>query len=563
MSSPESARGVRRPGVVLAAIVLAACGLVASTWHVFGHTWDEPEHIAAGMELLDRGHYDYDIQHPPLARLLLALGPYLAGARSQGKPPPDGRSEGVAILYGGGHYDLYLTLARAGALPFLALLIVVTYALARRVLAPDGALLAAGFLAATPAVLGHAGLATLDVPAAAVSLAALDAFERWLRVGRLREAAWLGLATGIAVGTKLSAIPFIGLGAGVFLLLRLVGRPEEPRSRAPFPRLPAFLVAAFLASSVLTLAYGGHFIYLTNEAHQFNPALGYLFGYVPGPAHDLAYAVAAKFKVPLALQWLIGGIQALTVHNQAGHPSYLFGVTGTAGWWYFYLVALAVKTPLPLAAAGVAGLGLLARDGWRHRDPAALAPPLLFVVLLAFCSLYSHINIGVRHVLVLYPLLALGASVAVLRLWEGVRAGGAGRGALAGAALALGGLWLGVTLARTWPDYLAYFNETVAEPRRVLVDSDLDWGQDFRRLTIRLRALGVPSVALAYLGTADLAREPLPPYRVLGPDAHATGWIAVSALARIKAPHQFDWLDAYVPVERVGKTIDLYYIPPG
>jgi hypothetical protein len=51
--------------------------------HVVGvsHTWDEPEHLAAGLELLDRGRYDYDTQHPPIARVLVALGPYLAGAR--------------------------------------------------------------------------------------------------------------------------------------------------------------------------------------------------------------------------------------------------------------------------------------------------------------------------------------------------------------------------------------------------------------------------------------------------------------------------------------------------
>src|SRR5208282_2115690 len=115
------------------------------------------------MALLDHGRYDYDIQHPPLARLAIALGPYLAGARSQGNSPPDGRPEGVAILYGRGHYDLYLTLARAGALPFLALLVIMTYAFARLVLSRAGALLATGFVATTPVILGHGALATLDV----------------------------------------------------------------------------------------------------------------------------------------------------------------------------------------------------------------------------------------------------------------------------------------------------------------------------------------------------------------------------------------------------------------
>ena len=135
---------------------------------------------------------------------------------------------------------------------------------------------------------------------------------------------------------------------------------------------------------------------------------------------------------------------------------------------------------------------------------------------------------------------------------------------VAGGVLALGlaaSVW---TLVRTWPDYLAYFNPFAPHPEQVLVDSDLDWGQDFKRLTKRLAELKVPSISLAYLGTADLNREPLPSYRLLNnPEQPVTGWVAVSALARAYAPGHLAWLRAYPVRERIGKTIDLYYIPPG
>jgi len=39
------------------------------------------------------------------------------------------------------------------------------------------------------------------------------------------------------------------------------------------------------------------------------------------------------------------------------------------------------------------------------------------------------------------------------------------------------------------------------------------------------------------------------------------GWVAISALARVTNPPAYAWLDGYRPLERVGKTIDLYYIP--
>jgi hypothetical protein len=177
--------------------------------------------------------------------------------------------------------------------------------------------------------------------------------------------------------------------------------------------------------------------------------------------------------------------------------------------------------------------------------------------------MFSHINIGVRHVLILYPLLAIGSAVVVAAVLAriGRVASAARRGALA-AGVGLAFVLEFAPLA-AWPDYLPWFNLLAPVPQRILVDSDLDWGQDFRRLQASLRAHAVPSVALAYAGTADLPREHLPPYRLLGPDERASGWIAVSELARIHAPKRFHWLDAYAPVERVGRTIDLYYVPPG
>ena len=564
---PNTARARLLTLTAVALLMLLGCGLAASTWHVYGHTWDEPEHLAAGMALLDRGHYDYDIQHPPLARLMLAAGPYLAGARSQGKPPPDGMPEGIAILYGSGHYDLYLTLARAGALPFLALLIGMTYLWGRTVLGRAGALLATLLAATTPVLVGHGALAALDVPSAATCLLAMYAIQRWLETGRLMDALGMGLALGLAIGTKLSAIPFCGLGGLVLLGLHAWSAPSRGDAREPVRRLQwaaGVVLATLLIVAVLTAAYGGRIIYLTDHTHKFNQALGYLFGYVDGPLHDPAYRFFAEVPVPEAFQWIVGGIQALVVHNDSGHLSYLFGQLKLDGWRYFYAIALGVKTPLPLLLMGLAGLWRLARRGLAERAALPLVLPLTFVALFAFASVFSHINIGVRHLLVLYPLLAIGAACLTVEILAWLRRTPHGtRRTLVIAALVVAGVAETWAAVAPWPDYLPYFNVLAPHPERVLVDSDLDWGQDFRRLTLRLRALHVPSVSLAYLGTADLAHEDLPPYVRLGPDQRATGWIAVSELARIHAPQRFAWLDAYPRRERVGTTIDLYYVPPG
>ncbi len=119
--------------VVLWLTVIVTLGRVVSTYKVFSATSDEPAHISAGMEWLQFGGYTYELQHPPLARIAVALGPYLEGLRSkeQRRFTPQNLvimfDEGYDILYSKGDYDTNLAWARAETLPFLILLTTVNY----------------------------------------------------------------------------------------------------------------------------------------------------------------------------------------------------------------------------------------------------------------------------------------------------------------------------------------------------------------------------------------------------------------------------------------------------
>jgi Dolichyl-phosphate-mannose-protein mannosyltransferase len=566
-------RAERWAPVALLFLILGACLLATGCWRVYSNTWDEPEHLAAGLELLDRGKYEYDTEHPPFGRVLLALGPYLAGAHSFGTPPPDGTLEGVDILYTGGHYWRYLTLARLGTLPFLVLLLVATWLWARRLFtSPVAALLAVLLLVSVPPVLGHAALASLDVAAAATILLALYALQRWIYTALPRDAGWFGLASGLAVATKFSSVPFIGLGLLTLGLAHAAvavrGRTRTaPPSDPPVPAGPAawgertagVVFAALATLLVLFIIYGPRTEHHPGVALRFNWAVSYLLQ-KPGFDHAVG-VVLSHLWLPRELQDLVNGVVAVKAHNDTGHLSYLLGQTRLTGWWYFYLVALAVKTPIPLLVAGTAGMVWLAYEGWRRGDSWALAPLVLFVTILVFASSFSRINIGIRHVLILYPFMAIGGAYLALRAWRWVATLPARQAAIAALPLLALLTWQLSTLWRAYPDYLPYFNEAVADPERVLVDSDLDWGQDLYRLEVRARQLGITHLSLAYRGTADLTREPLPPLFILPPKQPVTGWVATSALARTRNPADYAWLNAFHPVERVGKTIDLYYVP--
>jgi hypothetical protein len=228
--------------------------------------------------------------------------------------------------------------------------------------------------------------------------------------------------------------------------------------------------------------------------------------------------------------------------------------------WYFFLVALAVKSPLAfliLVGVGVAILlnRLLYRADWRPLEPTVAAVTILLVMMPV------KVHMGVRLILVVYPLLSIAACFGAVSLWHDTAHR---RWARAATVLLLG--WLVVSSVRAHPDYLPYFNELAgSQPERILVDSDLDWGQDLMRLGEVLRSRKVDKLALSYFGTADPSRHGLPPFTELVPFRPTTGWIAISMFnLKVYRPGlagAYSWLEAYKPVLLVGRSILLYDIP--
>jgi hypothetical protein len=353
-------------------------------------------------------------------------------------------------------------------------------------------------------------------------------------------------------------ISFLALGL-THWVLALHGTPSE-RARIRRLRAAELALVALAALVPLFLGYGIRAPSEARVAARFDWAVSYLLQR-PGLDHGLG-VLLGHLWLPRELKDLVNGIVAVKAHNDGGHLAYLLGEVRMTGWWYFYLVALAVKTPIPMLLAGPLGVAWLAREGWRSGDNWRITPAVLIVAILVFASGFSHINIGIRHVLILYPLLALGAAWVVTRSWQALRRMRDRRLAAAGTVVLAAVLsWQLSALWFAWPDYLAYFNETVSHPERVLVDSDLDWGQDLRRLERAAAERKIPRLSIAYRGTADLTREPLPPFVILPPRQPTTGWVAVSWLARTRNLSDYAWLNAYQPVAHIGKSIDLYYIP--
>ncbi|MEJ0018246.1 MAG: hypothetical protein WDN25_17135 [Acetobacteraceae bacterium] len=139
-----------------------------------------------------------------------------------------------------------------------------------------------------------------------------------------------------------------------------------------------------------------------------------------GPASLLNNAVDAVVTLPLPATGFVRGIQAVYRHNEEGHWSYLLGDVRETGWWYFFPVALLVKTPLPTLLLAAIGASVLIRRSWRERRWSLAAAPLS---MLAFAPvlLASHITIGVRHALPVYCFMAVAAGGGAAWLWNGLR----------------------------------------------------------------------------------------------------------------------------------------------
>ncbi len=515
--------------LALCLIAIAAVRIV-STYTAFADVGDEPAHLACGLQYLAQHVYRYETQHPPLARAMAALGPYLDGARPVGEPNPEW--EGDAILCHSSHPSRTLSLARLGILPFFLLACLVVYFWARHHFGNPAAVLATGLFTLLPPVLAHAGLATTDMALTACLGAAFFSLVLWAERPTLPRALLTGAATALAALSKFTALGFLPAGLALaFVAYIVVERPGLNKLAALARERAASFPLAVLAGALLIWA-----------------GYGFSFGLVPG------------WNLCLPAPEFFDGIRNALHHNATGHTAYLLGQVSKTGWWYFFPVALAVKTPIAFLLLLASGAYLC----WKKRREVAYLLPLAFSLGILLPAMTSHVNIGVRHILPVY----IGFSIMAGQV------GDQPHRKPAATVLAVLLVWLAITGAIRHPDYLAYFNELVgSQPEKVLVDSDLDWRQDTKRLAQRLKELGASEVSFGqFIWKAQCLDvwPGLPHPKVINPLVPVEGWTAVSPTLDKTTQYGMDyrfpnlqpWFDYIQPVERVGSLL-LYYVPPG
>jgi 4-amino-4-deoxy-L-arabinose transferase-like glycosyltransferase len=527
-----SARMQRTAVIVLLTI---AALRIAATLTTFSETADEPMHLSAGLQILTQHRYTLQLQNPPIPRLVIAFLPWLAGARFDGKG--DAMAEALVKFHSIGKYKTTLFLGRIGTLPFFLIAAVATWAWARREIDETTALVALLLFTTQPVILGHSGLATLDVAGTAGFAMALLAFSRWLDKPNITRAAVLGVAFGLSILLKFLCLAYVPLACAVIYAMRLL-RDRETRAR--WRSVATTLVIPPIVVLLIWAGYG----FSTAPASWLDPVRRAFPDTIAGKA--LA-SLDPNFPVPAPV--FIRGMAELIEVNRVGFAGYAMGEWSLRGWWWYFPLALALKTTLgTLLLLAVGGV-----FAWRVRG---FVESLVASAAILALSTTTHVDIGIRYILPIYVPLSVAMAAAVVAMLRRPQK------AARGVAIALLS-WHLVASAIAHPDYFPYFNELAQpDPSRYLVDSNLDWGQDVLRLRDEVRRRKIDQLAVAVFGAADFDRLAFPPHAYVDAMTPVHGWVAVSDhVYRWSYPYGgWRWLHGK-PCYRVGKTIRLCQIP--
>jgi hypothetical protein len=459
------------------AIIFASAGFLLLLFFIQGvlfiransQTYDEAMHLAAGYSYLVTRDFRLEPQNPPLIKEILALPVFLA-YRLPFNPQPQHWHQGDDFFIGRDFVyksaipaERLLSLSRLVNLSLGVLLIALIGWWAYRLWGGPSALLATALACWEPNLVAHSSLITTDIGVTLFIFFTVYVLWEYLINPRWWLLALTGSSVGLALVSKYSALllfPIVSLIIALSLLIAhqpflLPIRPLELRVRQYVLHSTAILALIVLFALLLI------------------PSVYFFQGFEP---------------------WLSGFTRFQNLAEK-GLLAFFVGEYSYQGWWNYQLVAFLIKTPIGSLFLIAASL-LCYRVGTplKRREAIFLLVPVA-VIFLAMTQ--ARVNIGLRHVLPIYPFLFVLASRLATVEFRRLR---------------LAPLVIGVPLAftaisslRIAPHQLAYFNEFVGGPEqgyRYLSDSNLDWGQDLKGVKAYIEQEKLPMIYLSYFGTA-------------------------------------------------------------
>jgi Dolichyl-phosphate-mannose-protein mannosyltransferase len=372
----------------------------------------------------------------------------------------------------------------------------------------------AAFLALTllvfdPNLLAHGALVTTDAGLSCFLFASVYAFYRYVKAPSAWRLVVVGLATGLAFAAKHTGV----LAAPMLIVLALcevwrsrgAAKTEErvaASTGTPFLRLlGALAVVAAISLTVLWGFYG--FRYAARPAGlELNPTSAEFLHQLSRPDEaKLLTTIASYHLLPESYIYGLADVRMMADF----YSSYVLGKTYPHGVWFYFPLVMAIKSTLPF-------LVLLAITVWAivtgklrcWREILFLTvPPMLYLAV----AMSSRMNIGMRHILPMYPFLTVLVAGAAWTLIQRNR-----RWTYAVAVLVVFQI---VTSLHAFPVYIPYANELWGGPSqtyKLLSDSNSDWGEQLKATKKYLDQRGVKDCWFVYFdeGVADYTYYGIP-----------------------------------------------------
>lgn len=511
---PSSSPTTRRlfTGMAVAALLCVYTVEVTLASRDLSATWDEPYHLLAGCRYWQAGDYGINPEHPPLAKLVGAfplLFMHLKVPRvGRDDFKPTAIKQGRALVYGN-DADALLLRARLAEAGVGLLLILLLFEAGYRMFGAGAAWIAAVLAVFEPNLLAHSTLVTTDFAFTCFYFAAVYALWRVAERPTLLRLAGCGVMSGLALASKHSAIllvPTLALLAAAEITCRVkkVGQDGSSPPRVFWQEMRAWIGRLIIIYGLAVLVLWGFYGFRYQARPDGLPlwqSIGSFTTLLKGHIAPWLVTTAARFKL-LPESYLFGLTDVLFV-TAGPRVSFLLGHLYPHALWYYFPAAFLIKSTLGFLALLI--LAVAALKGWSgkcHRKAAyILIPPIFFMSV----ALNAGTNLGIRHVLPIYPFLILAAAAGA---WELAHR----HPAWAAVVAALVAFHLASSL-HTLPDYLAYSNEFfggTSQTYLALSDSNVDWGQGLREAQQYLERRNIKDCWLAYFGSADPAYYHLP-----------------------------------------------------
>ena len=483
--------------VVLLLVILEAQLLFSVRQN--SQTFDESAHIYSGYSYWKTGDFGINPEHPPLEKLVDTLPLLPTGIKA---PPPfpihfraASGMGGIQMLYSN-NADALLFRARIMATLFTLACAVLVFLAATEMFGTGAGLISLLLFVFEPNILANGALVTTDIGASCLVFATVYAFYRYCKKPSMLRLAICCLAAGLALTAKHSTVLLLPIFVvlAIYEIARLRSQQSgstETRTRQALRLLGVMVTTMVVAVAILWSFYGFRYAARPGNAQLIPTTAAYLNSLQKYPAE--AVIIGFMERHHLMPEAYLFGINDIVMISRSGRPTFLLGHNYAVGQWFYFPTVFVIKSTigfLSLLALIFAGRALWRRD---HRRELIflIAPPLLWLGV----AMTSKLDLGIRHILPMFPfLIVLAAAVA----WALIRQSRA---------------WAVLTVAliafhvfsslRTYPNYLPYSNEAFGGPSntyKVVSDANVGWESGLKALASYLNSHNITQCWLAFDG---------------------------------------------------------------